>query len=76
MLVNERTLVFDLEIRMADTDSRSIVMEKRFRTTDLEVKGVQATMDQVIEAYKGSKDFKNEVAKGYLEALHLGFLEC
>lgn len=75
-LATKRSWVPDLEIKVVDAESRRIVIVERLRTTDLQVKATQATTDQAIEEYKRSKDFKNEMVEGCLEALHLGFLEC
>lgn len=41
----------------------------------IKVKATRVAVDKVIKEYKQSKDFKQEVAKVCIKALHQGFLE-
>lgn len=61
---------------MADADSRIIIIEGWIKKNKVKVKAARIAMAWEVEEYKKSKDFEDEVAKGYLESLHLRFFEC
>lgn len=65
---------------MADANLKRIVIEEWLKTIELEAKAIEADaqaaiVEQKVKAYKGIENFEKEVTKGFMEALHLGFLK-
>lgn len=75
-LTNEKASVSELKIKLAEAYSKRVAMKVQVGKLKIEVKAIWLAINQAVDEYKKSKDFKVEVAEGCLESLHLRFLEC
>lgn len=72
----DRAFALELKAKLADADLRRHVVESRVRELKAEVKAIRVAIDRVVEEYKKSKNFKEEVTEGCIDSLYLGFWEC
>lgn len=87
IITKERAWVIELEVKLANFESKGAIIEIKHQTIESRTEAVEARAQateyqveeartRVVEEYKGSQAFKDKVVEATLDAFKLRFIEC